>query len=353
METLLQDLQYAFRQLRKAPGVTMTAVLTLAIGIGANTASFSIMDAVVFRPLAVPELDRVVTVYTQHDHGDAQQVTLADFGDWQRQSQSFEQMAVRTGVDMSLTGAGDAAHVQAEYASPSFFGVLRTKALLGRVFDESETQPGRSNVAVLSYAFWQSQMGADAGVVGRNIELNQHPYTVIGVMPKTMQYPATADFFLPLAPSVAELQNRSSHNYLVTGRLRKGVTAAQAQEEMKVIAGHLAEAYPTTNQGRSVKVEGLLAGLNGSLTPLYFSFMQGATFFVLLVVCANVANLQFARGLARRPELAMRSALGAGRWRLMRQLLTENILLGLIGGAGGLLFAAIDMHVHWFDALRS
>jgi predicted permease len=164
-------------------------------------------------------------------------------------------------------------------------------------------------------------------------------------MPKTMQYPSTADFLVPFAPTAEELHDRSSHDYLVIGRLRRGVTVGQAQAELNVISGELAKAYPATNRARSVKVETLLSDMNGDLTPLYFKLIQGATLFVLLVVCANIANLQFARGIARRPEIAMRTALGAGRGRLLRQLLTENILLGLIGGAGGLAFAALYMHV--------
>ena len=345
MSNLLQDLQYAVRQLWKSPGFTITAVLTLAIGIGVNVGGFSIMDAVVLRPLAVPELNQVVTLSEQQNHGDSQQVALANFEDWQRQSSGFEELAVRNDADMSLTGAGDAAHVHAEFTSPSFFNVMRTSAFMGRVFDQSETQPGRDSVAVLSYPFWKSHFGSDAGVLGRQIVLDRHAYTVIGVMPKTMQYPSTADFFLPFAPTDAQLNNRGDHNYLVIGRLRKGVTPGQAQAELNTIADHLALAYPATNQGRSVKVDSLLAGINGEFTNLYFSLVQGATFFVLLVVCANIANLQFARGIARRPEIAMRTALGAGRGRLLRQLLTENLLLGLIGGAGGLLFATVYMHI--------
>jgi putative ABC transport system permease protein len=345
LQNLFQDLQYAYRQLWKSPGFTITAVLTLAIGIGANTASFSIMDAVVLRPLAIPDLNHVVTVYEQQNHGDPQQVALANFADWQRQSRSFEELAVRNSVDMSLTGVGDAAHVQAEFTTPSFFTVLRTNAFLGRVFDQTETQPGRNNVAVLSYAYWKSHFGADPGVLGHNIELDQHTYTIIGVMPKTTQYPSIADFFLPFAPTDAQLANRGSHDYLVVGRLRKGVTPEQAQSELNVIAEHLSQSYPATNLGRQVKVQTLLADVNGDQTPLYFNLVQGATLFVLLVVCANIANLQFARGIARRPEIAMRTALGAGRGRLLRQLLTENILLALIGGAGGLLFASLYMHI--------
>jgi putative ABC transport system permease protein len=345
VQTLLQDLQYAFRQLWKSPGFTITAVLTLAIGIGVNTASFSIMDAVVLRPLAVPDLDHVVTVYEQQNHGDAQQVRLANFEDWQRQSRTFEEMAVRQPADMSLTGAGDAAHVQAEYTTPSFFGVLRTNAFMGRVFDESETQPGANSVAVLSFSFWKSHFGANPAILGRKVELDQHAYTVIGVMPRNMQYPSVADFFLPFAPTGAQIANRSSRDYLVVGRLAKGVTLGQAQADLNRIAEQLTQAYPATNQGWGVKVETLLADMNGDQTPLYFNLIQGATFFVLLVVCANIANLQFARGIARRPEIAMRTALGASRWRLMRQLLTENLLLGLIGGAGGLLFASGYMRI--------
>lgn len=345
LSSLYQDLKYAIRQLWKSPGFTLTAVLTLAIGIGANTASFSIMDAVVLHPLAVPDLNRVVTVYEQKNHGENQQAALANFADWQRQSRSFEEMAVRSDGHMSLTGAGDAAQVWVEYASPSFFSVLQTNSLLGRVFSQRETQPGANSVAVLAYPFWKSHFDADASVIGRSIELEQHKYTVIGVMPKTMQYPSRADLLLPFAPTDAQWADRTSHNFMVMGRLRKGVTPGQAQADLNVIADRLAQAYPATNLGRQVRVDPLLVDVNGEYTPLYFSLVQGATLFVLLVVCANIANLQFARGIARRPEIAMRTALGARRGRLLRQLLTENVLLGLVGGAGGLLFAAGDMRL--------
>ena len=194
-------------------------------------------------------------------------------------------------------------------------------------------------------AFGKGASPAIRQVLGRRIELDQRVYTVIGVLPKTVQYPSDADVFLPLAPTPQQLVNRSAHDYLVTGRLREGVTVKQAQAEMRILAERLAKTYPATNLGRSVKVEPLLDGINGDLTPLYYKMIMGATFFVLLVVCANVANLQFARGIERRPEIAMRSALGASRRRLMRQLLTENILLGLIGGAGGLVLGGIYLHI--------
>lgn len=345
MQTLLQDLRYAVRQLRKSPGFTVAAVLTLAIGIGANTAIFSSMDAVVLRPLAVPQLDRVVTVDEQQENRDYQQVALANYQDWVRQSRSFEDLSVRMRADMSLTGLGDAAHVQVALTSANFFTVLRAKPLLGRVFGQSECVTGHNAVAVLNYGFWQRRFAADPGILGRKIELDQRGYTIIGVMPKALQYPSEADIFAPLAPTAEQLADRSKDDYLVAGRLRPGVTVKQAQAEMRTIATHLAEAYPATNQGRTVHVEPLLNGINGEFTPLYYKLVMGATLFVLLVVCANVANLQFARGIARRPEIAMRTALGAGRFRLMRQLLTENILLGLIGAAGGIACAYVYLRL--------
>jgi len=345
MHALLQDRRYAVRQLRQSPGFTLAAVLTLAIGIGANTAGYSIMDAVVLRPLAVPEMNRVLTIQEQQNHGDLKPVALANYEDWQSQNHSFEELAVHSTANMSLTGAGDAAHIEAEYVSPNFFSVMRTKALIGRIFEQGETQPGRESVTVLSYYFWKEHYDADAGVLGRRIELDKHAYTIVGVMPKKLQYPQTADLLLPLAPTAAQFANRSAHDYRVIGRLRKGVSTVQAQAEMNITEERLAQAYPATNLGWSVKLVPLLNDINGPLTALYFSMMQVATLFVLLVVCLNIANLQLARGIARRPEIAMRIALGAGRWRLMRQLLTENILLGLIGGAGGLLVALLQMHL--------
>jgi putative ABC transport system permease protein len=345
LQTVLQDLRYALRQLRQSPGFTLAAVLTLAIGIGTNTAGFSVMDALMLRPLAVPDLDRVMTLVEQQNHGDLKPVALANYEDWQRQSRSFEELAVHSSAGMSLTGAGDAASVTVDIASPNFFSVLRANALIGRIFDQSETQPGRSSVAVLSYYFWKQHFDLDPGVIGRKIELDQHTYTIIGVMPESMKYPSMADLYLPFAPDAQQLGNRSSHDYLVIGRLRKGVMPAAAQAELNVIAERLSQSYPATNQGWSVWADPLLASINGYKTPKYFKLMQGATLFVLLVVCLNIANLQLARGIARRPEIAMRIALGASRIRVLRQLLTENILLGILGAAGGVLVARIDLHL--------
>jgi putative ABC transport system permease protein len=345
MPTILQDLRYAVRQLRKSPGFTIAAALTLAIGIGANTAIFSSMDAVVLRPLAVPQMDRVMTVAQQKAEGDLYRVALANFVDWSQRNRSFEELAVYALADMSLTGTGDPAHVSVAPASADFFTVLRAQPFLGRVFVNGESTPGQDAVAVLNYGFWQTKFAADPQVLGRRIQLDRREYTVIGVMPKSLQYPSTADVFVPLAPTQQQLAERSKRDYMVIGRLRSGVTVLQAQSDLRTIATQLAKSYPATNSGWTVRVEPLLDGINGEFTPLYYRLVMGATLFVLLVVCANVANLQFARGIARRPEIAMRTALGAGRFRLVRQLLTENILLGLIGAVGGILFGAFYLRM--------
>lgn len=344
IEHFLFDVRYAWRKLIKSPGFTITAAVTIALGIGANTAIFSSMDAVVLRPLAVPRLDHVMVV-SEQDNSGPRQVALGNYEDWKRQSNSFENFAIRTSSDMSLSGAGEAAHVEAALTSSSFFSIFHTKALLGRVFDDSECQPGRDAVAVLGYSFWQQRFASDASVIGRRLQLNERSYTVIGVMPKSVQYPAEADVFLPLAPTSQQLSDRRGRDYLVTARLRDGVTIKQAQAEMRIIGERLATSYPATNRGMSVRVEPLLDDINGDLTPLYYKLVMCATLFVLLVVCANVANLQFSRSIERRPEIAMRSALGASRSRLMRQLLTENILLGLMGAAGGLVLGELYLRL--------
>jgi putative ABC transport system permease protein len=345
LSSLWRDICYAARQLRKAPGFTITVITTLAIGIGANIAVFSSMDAVVFRPLAVPALDRVVTLAEHQERGGDNAVCLANLEDWKRQAHSFEELAAYRGNDLTLTGAGDAAQVRATLVSADFFRTLRMQTFLGRLFEEGEFQPGHDAVAVLAYRFWQSQFGSNPNVLGQKVELDQREYIVIGVLPKAMQYPAGTDLLLPFAPTPAQLADRSRHNYQVIGRLRDGVDVRLAQSEMQLVARRLAHAYPDTNQGWTVRVRPLLDTISGDLTPLYYKLIMGATLFVLLVVCANVANLQLARGVTRRPEIAMRTALGASRRRILRQLLTENILLALLGAVGGIAFAALYLHL--------
>lgn len=341
------DVRVSFRQVRKSPGFAVLAFLTLAIGIGVNAATFSVMDAIVLRPLAVPKLDRVMTVAEDRGRGKYQYewVTAANYEDWKAQSRSFASLALYRRDSMSLTGAGEAAHVMAARMSADFFDVMQMRPFVGRAFRADECAPGRDGVAVLSYDLWERQFGSDARAVGRTIELDQRAYTVIGVMPKGMVYPPAVDLYLPWAPTAAEKSDRANHLYQVVGRLRGGVTASGANAEMRGIAARLQKAYPATNLGWSVEVEPLLDDINGSLTPMYMRLMIGGTLFVLLIVCANIANLQLARGIARRPEMAMRAALGAPRGALLRQLLTENVMLALGGALGGLALAQVDLHL--------
>lgn len=340
LSSLWRDIRYAARQLRKAPGFTLTVIATLAIGIGANVAVYSSMDAVVLRPLAVPDLDRVVAIAEQQQGGENDSVALANFEDWRSQSRSFEELSAYDMTDRTLTGAGDAAQVRAAFTTSGFFDALRARAFLGRLPEPDEFQTGRDAVAVLNYSFWQTHFGSNANVIGQKMELDQHQYVIIGVLPRTMQYPAGIDILQPLAPTPAQLADRTSHDYRIIGRLRSGVTVEQSQSELRLVAQRLAQTYPATNQGWTVRVEPLLDSVNGDLTPLYYKLIMGATLFVLLVVCANIANLQLARGVTRRPEIAMRSALGATRSRIVRQLFTENILLAVLGAMGGIGFGA-------------
>jgi putative ABC transport system permease protein len=342
---MFADLKYAFRQLRKSPGFALTAVLTLAIGIGANTAVFSFMDALVLHPLAVPDLGRVVTLVEHQDRGEPKQVAFANFEDWRRDSRSFEDLAIRTYGYLNMAGAGDAAHIGASIVSPNFLALLRVHPWLGRTFRQDEAQPGHDAVAVLSYSFWQRQFGGDPHILGRRVELDSRAYTIIGVMPRTLEYPPATDIFLPLATTAQQRNDRISRNYMVIGRLRPGVSDRAAQMEIQGIATQLSRQYPATNLGWGVTVTPLLKDLNGPLTSMYFRLIMGATGFVLLIVCANVANLQFARGLGRRNEMAVRTALGARHGALLRQLLVESVLLGLAGAAGGLLLAQAGLRL--------
>jgi putative ABC transport system permease protein len=344
---MMNDLKYAWRQVRKAPGFAITALLTLAIGIGVNAAVFSVMDAIVLRPLAVPDLDRVMTVAEDRGRGRFayEWVSAANYEDWQQQSHSFENLAAFKRYSMALTGAGEAAHVEASRSTANFWGVLRIDAFLGRVFRAEECQPGKDAVAVLSYGFWQKQFASDPNILGRRIQLDEREYEIVGVMPKGLVYPPSVDLYLPLALTPAQLHDRADHEFMVIGRLRPGVSVRDADAELQGIAARLQKEYPATNLGWSVKVQPLLENISGELTPMYMRLMMGGTLFVLLIVCANVANLQFARGVARRPEMAMRTALGAPRNLLLRQLLTENVVLALAGAAAGMVLAWVDLHL--------
>ncbi len=348
LERMLQDARYAVRLLRRSPAFTLVAVATLGLGIGANTAIFSVVHGVLLRPLPFPESGRIVSLQTliTRPVRHAASGSYPDFFDWRTQSKSFEAMASRRGVGFTLTGTAQASHVQAQAVSSDFLSVLRAAPLLGRGFLPEDDRPG-ARVVLLAHAFWQSRFGADPGIVGKTIGLDGREHTVIGVMPPGVQFPldeAPSDLWTSMAMDAEGDEpwtaNRGLTTLDVVGRLKPGVSLAAAQAEMNGIARNLARQYPDDNRDRDeIRVQPELERIVGDVrAPLLV--LLGAVGGILLIACANVASLLTARASARRRELALRAALGAGRGRVLRQLLTESLILSLLGGGAGLLLAA-------------
>ena len=341
METMWQDLKYAARILRKNPGFSAIAIVALALGIGANTAIFSVADAFLFKPLPFHDLERLVMVLELRPHQtqDTNSVAPATYFDWQANGRSFEKMGAYSWNEMSLTGEGAPEQVEGFSVSPNFFEILQAGPALGRTFRPEEDQPGHEQETLLSYGLWQRRFGGDPQVVGRTVRLDSKTYTVIGVMPKDFDFPKIAQLWVPLVIPEKDRNSRTARSLLPVARLKPGVTAEQAQAEMRAIEGQIGEQYPETNRGWSVRVIPVRLFIIGDLTQQYTLLLLGAVGFVLLIVCANVANLQFARAAGRQKEVAVRAAMGASRWRIVRQLLTESVLLALGGSVLGLLFA--------------
>lgn len=339
MTNIFRDLRYSARRLSKSPVFTLTTVLTLAIGIGANTAIFSMMDALVLRPLGVPELDRIVNITERPIRGQRRPVSLANYRDWKEHSRSFAALAIYTSGSMNLTGAGEPEHLTVSQVEPSFFDVFKARPILGRTFAAGEATPGRDGIAVLSYGLWQQQFAGNPRVLGKSIELDHRKYTIVGVVSQTFRYPPSTRLWVPMISDPVRQTDRSRHDASVVARLRSGVTLNQAQSELADIAVQLARLYPATNTGWTVRIRPLLNTINGDLMPGYMRMVFGASGFLLLVICANLTNLQVARAVNRRAEIAIRSALGAGRSQLLQQLFVENFLLAVFGAGCGIVFA--------------
>jgi putative ABC transport system permease protein len=338
---MLNDLRYALRQLIKAPSFTIVAILTLALGIGACTAIFSVVNVVLLRPLNYPKPDRIVIIReTNLPQFPEFSVSPPNYLDWEKQTKSYEYLAAYTGAGLNLTGEGEPQRLVGVKATAHYFDAYGVKPVLGRMLLPDEDAPGKNHVVVLSYPFWQRVFGGTRDVAGRAIQLNGEPYTVVGVAPIGFGLTSKVDVWTPMAFKPDETANdaRGGHYISVVGRLRPGVTAAQARAELEVIASQLAKQYPDSNKGWGIILMPLQDYSVRDVRPVLYTLL-GAVGCVLLIACANLANLLLARATARHREISIRAALGASRGRLVRQLLTESVVLSLCGGVAGVILA--------------
>ena len=348
METLIKDVHYALRNLLKRPAFTLISVITLALGIGAGTAIFSVVHAVLLRSLPYGSANRLVMVWedTHRTGGKADNViNLGNFFDWKEQNHVFEDMAAFFDLSAKLTGDGEPAEVPSQIATPNLFSVLGVNAIMGRTFSPDDGKPNQPDVVVLSYGLWQRRFGGDRHIIGRHLIMNNRDVTVVGVLPmdftlhiaKNSMSNKPAELWRPWQVS-DDLRQRHGRFALAVARLKPGVTLSEAQVEMNTIAARLEKEYPDFDTNAGVNLVPLRTQFSGEIRKALL-ILLGAVGFVLLIACANVANLLLARGVSRQKEFGVRAALGAGRARIVRQLLTESLILAMLGGVLGLLLA--------------
>jgi len=346
MGTIIQDLKYGFRMLAKSPGFTAVAVLTLALGIGANSNIFTAINAMLLRPFAFKDLGRTFLVWETAPKQDEYHtgVAPANFLDWDEQNKGFDLLAAGRRWNVNLTGTGIAERVEAYQVTANFFPQIGIPAELGRSIAADDFQPDRSSVIVLSHGFWQRRLGADPGIVGKSVLLNGQTFIVIGVMPSDCDYPVGIEAWAPLDLTGAARTDRADHYLQVIGHLKPGVSMSNAQADLEAIAARLGREYPSTNADHGVRLVNVVEDLTTG-SRQFVSVLMGAAVFVLLLACANVANLQLSRATAREKDIAVRRALGASRWQVARQLLAESVSLAFLGGLAGLLLSAWGLDV--------